>query len=79
MDDQKDFKAVKVQMKSTQRSGETLSRSMLYSGINIFGQLSQIYIQTKETGGSYSAFQESIGKGPAASSSEDSGTMMKLS
>lgn len=36
----KDFKAVKVQFKAGTKSGETLSRSMLYSGINIFGQLS---------------------------------------
>ena len=33
----KDFKAVKVQMKSSQKTGEQLSRTMLYSGINIFG------------------------------------------
>jgi len=32
-----DFKAVKVQMKAKQGDGGTLSRSMLYSGINIFG------------------------------------------
>jgi hypothetical protein len=40
----KDFKAVKVQFKGSQKTGETLSRGMLYSGINIFGQLSQMYI-----------------------------------
>jgi hypothetical protein len=40
----KDFKAVKVQFKGSSKTGDTLSRSMLYSGINIFGQLSQAYI-----------------------------------
>jgi hypothetical protein len=38
-------------MKASQNQGEVLSRSMLYSGINIFGQLSQIYLQSKESGG----------------------------
>ena len=33
----KDFKAVKVQFKGSQKTAETLSRGMLYSGINIFG------------------------------------------
>ena len=74
----KDFKAVKVQFKGTQKSGETLSRSMLYSGINIFGQLSQLYIQNKESGGSYSAFSEQIGKGSKTSAGEDSGSMLSL-
>lgn len=46
--EQKDFKAVKVHMKQTQKQAETLSRSMLYSGINIFGQLSQVYLQNKD-------------------------------
>lgn len=55
-DERKDFKAVKVQMKSSQNQGDILSRSMLYSGINIFGQLSQAYIQSKESGGSLASF-----------------------
>ena len=38
--DKKDFKEVKVNIKSGTKNIDTLSRSMLYSGINIFGQLS---------------------------------------
>ena len=73
----KDFKAVKVQFKGSQKTGETLSRGMLYSGINIFGQLSQMYIQNKESGGSYSAFSDSIGKS-SKQANEDGGSMLSL-
>jgi len=37
MEAPKDFKSVKVQMKQRITTGETLSGSMLYSGVNIFG------------------------------------------
>ena len=46
--EKKDFKSVKVSIKSGTKNIDTLSRSMLYSGINIFGQLSQMYLQNKE-------------------------------
>jgi len=72
MDDHsKDFKAVKVQLKASQNQGEVLSRSMLYSGINIFGQLSQMYLQSKETGGmSFQSLQQTMtGKDTSSSSS----------
>ena len=35
--EKKDFKSVKVNIKSGAKNAGTLSRSMLYSGINIFG------------------------------------------
>lgn len=42
---QKDFKEVKVKITGGQKDfTETLSRSMLYSGVNIFGQLSELYL-----------------------------------
>ena len=41
MDDKKDFKAVKVKVKSGQKNTETISRSMIFSGVNIFGELSR--------------------------------------
>lgn len=65
MDDHsKDFKAVKVQLKASQNQGEVLSRGMLYSGINIFGQLSQMYLQSKETG----SFPQTMSAGKDTSS-----------
>eukprot|EP00347_Sterkiella_histriomuscorum_P012612 403367900 len=76
--EQKDFKAVKVQMKSSQKTGETLSRSMLYSGINIFGQLSQLYLQNKEAGGSYNAFSAQVKPNNSAADGGE-GSMMNLS
>ena len=39
-----DFKAVKVNIKTGTRNDGTLSRDMLYSGINIFGSLTQKYM-----------------------------------
>ena len=65
--EQKDFKAVKVQMKSSAIQGEALSRSMLFSGINIFGQLSKIYLQNKESGNAFQAISQSLTKGNAGS------------
>jgi len=35
--EKKDFKSVKVNIKTGTKNVDTLSRSMLYSGINIFG------------------------------------------
>lgn len=35
--EKKDFKAVKVNIKSGTKNVNTISRSMLYSGVNIFG------------------------------------------
>ena len=52
---------------------------MLYSGINIFGQLSQAYIQSKESGQDYQQFSENIGKGKGASESSDGNSMMNIS
>jgi hypothetical protein len=77
--EQKDFKAVKVQMKANQNQGEVLSRSMLYSGINIFGQLSQIYLQNKDSAGTpFSVIPDAKGSsGGAAGSGGDS--VMNLS
>ncbi|CDW71489.1 ring zn-finger-domain-containing protein [Stylonychia lemnae] len=77
--EQKDFKAVKVQLKSSQKQGEQLSRSMLYSGINIFGQLSQLYLQNKEAGGAYASFQAQVQTQSSKSDDSGSGSMMHLS
>ena len=45
MDEKKDFKEVKVKITGGQKDHtETLSRSMLYSGVNIFGKLSDLYL-----------------------------------
>ena len=44
--EKKDFKSVKVNIKGT-KTDKRISRSMLYSGINIFGQLSEMYINKK--------------------------------
>ena len=43
----KDFKAVKVKIKAGQKSTETVSRAMMFSGVNIFGELSRQYIAKK--------------------------------
>ena len=48
METKKDFKAVKVNIKGGSKNINTLSRSMLYSGINIFGQLTQMYLESKD-------------------------------
>ena len=42
--DKRDFKAVKVNIKSGTKNEKTVSKSMMYSGINIFGHLTQIYM-----------------------------------
>ena len=47
MDDKKDFKAVKVKVKGGQKSTETISRSMIFSGVNIFGELTRQYMANK--------------------------------
>ena len=46
--DKKDFKAVKVNIRSGTKNVDTLSRGMLYSGINIFGELSQQYLKSRD-------------------------------
>ncbi len=68
-------------MKQSQKTGETLSRSMMYSGINIFGQLSQIYIQNKEAGGSYNAISANFSQTGSSESGGGGGSesMMGLS
>ena len=48
MDDKKDFKAVKVKVKAGQKSTETVSRSMMFSGVNIFGELTRQYMANKD-------------------------------
>jgi hypothetical protein len=76
MEAPKDFKAVKVSMKQRQTTGETLSGSMLYSGVNIFGQLTQAYMETRDSPNSNlvasSQFQHT------ASSSQGTGNLMQL-
>lgn len=48
-EEKKDFKEVKVKVQGGHKEHtETLSRSMLYSGVNIFGQLSELYLQSKD-------------------------------
>ena len=48
-EEKKDFKEVKVKIQGGQKDHtDTLSRSMLYSGVNIFGQLSELYLQSKD-------------------------------
>lgn len=46
--EKKDFKAVKVNIKQGTKNVSTVSRSMMYSGVNIFGHLTQIYMQNKD-------------------------------
>lgn len=49
MEEKKDFKEVKVKITGGAKEfQETLSRSMLYSGVNIFGQLSELYLKSKD-------------------------------
>jgi len=50
MEEKKDFKEVKVKVTGGHKEfADTLSRSMLYSGVNIFGQLTQLYMKSKDT------------------------------
>ena len=49
VEEKKDFKEVKVRVQGGQREQETLSRSMLYSGVNIFGELSRLYLESKDS------------------------------
>ena len=45
VEEKKDFKEVKVKITGGQKEHtDTLSRSMLYSGVNIFGMLSNLYL-----------------------------------
>jgi len=37
--EKKDFKAVKVSVKKEQKTEQTVSQGMIYSGVNIFGHL----------------------------------------
>lgn len=66
-----DFKAVKVSIKQGNKNISTVSRSMLYSGVNIFGQLTQKYLESKqellESGG---VMPEPAGGGGAAAPPE---------
>jgi hypothetical protein len=48
-DEKKDFKEVKVKVTgAVKEHTETLDRSMLYSGVNIFGTLTSLYLNSKE-------------------------------
>lgn len=48
-EEKKDFKEVKVKITGgAKEHTDTLSRSMLYSGVNIFGQLSELYMQSRD-------------------------------
>jgi hypothetical protein len=48
-EEKKDFKEVKVKVQGGQKDHtETLDRNMLYSGVNIFGQLTALYMQNRE-------------------------------
>lgn len=45
MEEKKDFKEVKVKVSGAAKEHtETLDRSMLYSGVNIFGTLTNLYL-----------------------------------
>ena len=71
-EEKKDFKEVKVKIQGGQKDHtDTLSRSMLYSGVNIFGQLSELYLQSKDD------FQavtlQHTGGGASAPSDQDGG------
>jgi hypothetical protein len=49
MEEKKDFKEVKVKVSGALKEHtETLDRSMLYSGVNIFGTLTNLYLSSKE-------------------------------
>ena len=49
MEERKDFKEVRVKVQGGAKEfQETLSRSMLYSGVNIFGQLTELYMSSKD-------------------------------
>lgn len=44
-EDKKDFKEVKVKVAGSAKEHiDTLDRTMLYSGVNIFGSLTQLYM-----------------------------------
>ena len=48
-DEKKDFKEVKVKVAGGNKEfTDTISRSMLYSGVNIFGTLTKLYMSSKE-------------------------------
>ena len=63
--DKKDFKAVKVSIKGS-KNESTLSRGMLYSGVNIFGQLSNLYLHNRDE------FNATVGSKAAASAPSSS-------
>jgi hypothetical protein len=45
--EKKTFNAVKVNIKSGTKNSNMISRSMLYSGVNIFGQLTEKFLKEK--------------------------------
>lgn len=48
-EDKKDFKEVKVKVQAGAKDHvDTIDRTMLYSGVNIFGSLTQMYLANKE-------------------------------
>lgn len=48
-DDKKDFKEVKVKVAGGNKDHvDTIDRTMLYSGVNIFGSLTQLYLNNRE-------------------------------
>ena len=46
----KGIKPIKVNMKSTQKKDAYLSSDLLYSGVNIFGHLSKLYLDRIHNG-----------------------------
>ena len=75
----KDFKAVKVSVKGGTKNKETISRSMMYSGVNIFGELSRAYMEKKrgeqelETVAAPSSFARSDARAAGAGSASLAG------
>lgn len=62
MEEKKDFKEVKVKITGGSRDQQhTLNRSMLYSGVNIFGALTKLYMEEKSQNGMYSLLNASKG------------------
>ena len=53
------YKPIKVNMKSSKKRDNYLSGDLLYSGVNIFGQLSKIYLDKIENG-EMIAYQTSV-------------------
>ena len=48
-EDKKDFKEVKVKvLAGAKEHVDTLDRTMLYSGVNIFGSLTQLYLANRD-------------------------------